>query len=697
MVSGVGSSHVQTAVTSCLEEGGFGTRVRYTSQTTAFIVGTQRAPWYRVLASALPQRFTFEIRVDPIDDRVHLKYDDQLAPWYLAVLVAIAATMTPYWLESLAMLFRVLSATAQLPEFRPLQVWASGVAGLVFVRMMQASGAGTTTALLEEIRSRLRHLGANIDQRQTGTITTKLLLSLLFTLHLVAVMVLGVLAGWGVGITVSSTNALTAGAAIALVVVIGFAIARGTQRTIRPIGGEERFAMVATGISIQLGVLLLLLVQAQFLLLGQTTDEIWAMVFRTARFLAMDDGQVRAAGLGHLSRDRLEAGFSMVGTFGHMFFMPVAAFGCVGAILIIRSIRLAPSIRRICERVHEDIESDYGRAAASGKVFRQRSRRPFLLAWGLLGAVIAVGLFSLAQLGIASFQFRYAGRTPETAMGAVDATANLINLLAGTEEHSYVGPCISRVFYSCWAAVMILPVIFSLRHGWVTARRRGRHLIALSESLPSAAAELNGELKQMAASVGMDIRLAISPGLQPTAAAHRVGLLGSRKLVEVSQRCLELLNAAERKALVGHELGHHLCGHCWKHNAMQWLGRLTCVGGTFVTSMEDSYGFEMQADKAAVERLGVDPASLRTCLMKMRADAIVQRLRWGTEGLGILGTAASSEPLGCVRTIGFPGWRVAFRDWYALFRADTQIAYWHPSVADRIRALAEDDGQQQVQ
>ena len=80
-------------------------------------------------------------------------------------------------------------------------------------------------------------------------------------------------------------NALLAAGAIVLLLVIVFAIVKGTLRTIKPVGGEERFAMVATGVSVQLGVMLLLGIQLGFLLLGQTTDEVWAGVFRVIRLL----------------------------------------------------------------------------------------------------------------------------------------------------------------------------------------------------------------------------------------------------------------------------------------------------------------------------------------------------------------------------------------------------------------------------
>ena len=187
-VSGTDASQVEQAVQGCLTASGFHARLRHTSDTTTLIVGRQRAAWYRVLTSALPQRIAFEIRGNPKDDCVHLRYDEQLATWYFAVLVAIAAIMTPFWFDSLAMIFRFAAAPTQVQEFHALQIWVSGVVGVVFVRLMVASGAGTTPMLLEDIRSHLRRFGAKVDQQQTGTIITTLLISLFFMFHLVVVM-----------------------------------------------------------------------------------------------------------------------------------------------------------------------------------------------------------------------------------------------------------------------------------------------------------------------------------------------------------------------------------------------------------------------------------------------------------------------------------------------------------------------------
>ncbi len=692
-IAGADLSQVKQTLQTSLEEGWFSVQSQQISQTTELIVGNQRTPWYSVLLFALPQRYIFEIRSDQDDSCIHLKYDERIAPWYLTILVAFAMMMSPWWFGSLAMLFRLTTAPTQLQDFHAMQIWISGIAGIFFVRMMLASGAGSTQALLENFRFRIRRLGAHVDQEQSGTITIKNLISLLFLLYIIAIVFLALIS---IPSLVSSlvpsntTNSILATGAIGLLLVFGFAIIKGTMQTVKPIGGEERFAMIATGLSVQFGVVCILFAQLNFLLIGQTTDEIWAKFFQMARYMTMDEGQVQAVGLDHLTRVNYEIGYNLLHALGHPLLFAVAAPTSIGLVIILRSIRLAPHTRRMCERIHLDIESDYGRAAASGDVFRNKSSRSFLFAWILLAGVMAVGLFGLLRLGISCFEFGYAGRMPSSPIGAVDATGNVINFMVGMKERAYAGPIISRAFFLSWATVILLPVLVSLIGGLLTSWRRRCQLVALSESLPKEAAALNEAFREMASSAGLNVCLAISPGSQPSAAAHAVGILGWRKFVEVSARCLDILDTAEQKALVAHELGHHLRGHCWKHNIMQRLGGLTYVGSTFATSMENSYGFEMEADRAAIEKLGVDPTALRKCLMKMRADAIVQRLGKSTAGLGAIGDSDLESRFDSPRPIKFPGWKVALRDWYALVRPGAEIAYWHPSVVDRIRALEED-------
>ena len=60
------------------------------------------------------------------------------------------------------------------------------------------------------------------------------------------------------------------------------------------------------------------------------------------------------------------------------------------------------------------------------------------------------------------------------------------------------------------------------------------------------------------------------------------------------------------------------------------------MGGAFVGALENSFGFELEADRTAVSHFGILTDSLKKCLMKMRTDAVMQELETRTGGLGML-------------------------------------------------------------
>ncbi len=330
-----------------------------------------------------------------------------------------------------------------------------------------------------------------------------------------------------------------------------------------------------------------------------------------------------------------------------------------------------------------DIETNYARSAASGAGFLGRFKSAFLAAWILSALLIGVGLVVLTRLGASCFTFGYPERLLTDPTGPVDATANMINFLAGLGPASWIGPSLSRFFFVGWTAALLLPVALVLLSFFRSRIRNGRRLARLSARSTPGVELLEAAVTRFNERVGLSVELAVSKDVQPVAAAHATGMLTRRRFVEVSKRCLEILDGDELEALVAHEMAHHLCGHCTKHNLMQWLGRWTYVGGTFVGALEDSFGFELEADRAAIAKLGVRPGVLKTCLMKMRADAVVQQLQLRTGGISLVAmNQGAGRPTSEMRR-----WKTRFQAWVELYRSDTAVAYWHPSIGDRINAL----------
>jgi Zn-dependent protease with chaperone function len=154
------------------------------------------------------------------------------------------------------------------------------------------------------------------------------------------------------------------------------------------------------------------------------------------------------------------------------------------------------------------------------------------------------------------------------------------------------------------------------------------------------------------------------------------------------------LNSEELEALLAHELAHHVLHHCVRDNLLQFLGRLTVVGDGFTRALEDSFGYELEADRAAVVRLGVDPAALKGCLETIQQDAAtnedtVAPLVAGLSALGIAPSHCAEILRQGPSSLSFwSRWRLAWRLYVDQFTGNMNTSYWHPAIEERIAALA---------
>lgn len=286
---GIGHADLSAIIEGCLDRAGFTGVTAAGPAGTSVIAATQRASWARVLLSSLPQRVDFELRSEPGGNGTLLRYNERYAPWYLVFLVALAGFFGQRWIESVTGLFRLASAPDIPQDFSVLSLWITGGFFLIFGRAFLASGAGTVPLLFEDLRERLREYGTVLDQHEARTLTTKAFFSCLFLSYVMLASVLavlpfcvdyiGVLQAGSVGTIVLSVT-------VVAICAIGLLAIKGVAAIVRPAGGEERFAAVATGMSILIAVMCFLAAQLSFLLLGQTTDELWVLLFRAQHRLA---------------------------------------------------------------------------------------------------------------------------------------------------------------------------------------------------------------------------------------------------------------------------------------------------------------------------------------------------------------------------------------------------------------------------
>lgn len=689
---GIGRGDLSAIIEGCLDRAGFTGVTAAGPSGRSVIVATQRASWARILLSSLPQRVDFELRPEPGGNGTLLRYNERYFGWYLVFLLVLAGLFGQRWIELVTAFLRLASAPDIPQEFSVLSIWVTGACMFIFCRAFLASGAGTVSLVFEDLREKLRGYGTLLDQSAAGSLTTKALITYLFCIYMLLVSMLAVLPFCAHFIGVlrgGSRGTIVLFFVIFAICAIGLLLVKGVTAAVRPAGGEERFAAVATGMSTLIGVMCILAGQLSFLLLGLTTDEFWVLLLHAQRELASTADLIILLEGKLVARERVELGLTFARVLANFLLAMVVAVWTVGAELLIRSITTAPIILTMCRRIHVDIETNYARSAASGAGFLGRFRSAFLAAWILSALLIGVGLVVLAGLGASCLIFGYPERLPTDPTGPVDATANVINFLAGLGQASWVGPSLSRLLFVGWTAAVLLPVALVLL-GFLRSRiRNGRRLARLSASSTPGVELLEAAITRFNERVGLSVELAVSQDEQPVAAAHATGMLTRRRFVEVSKRCLDILDRDELEALVAHEMAHHLCGHCTKHNLMQWLGRWTYVGGTFVGALEDSFGFELEADRAAIAKLGVGPGVMKTCLMKMRADAVVQQLQVRAGGISLVAmNDRAGRPTSEMRR-----WKTRFQAWVELYTADAAVAYWHPSIGERIKALETPDSE----
>jgi Zn-dependent protease with chaperone function len=160
------------------------------------------------------------------------------------------------------------------------------------------------------------------------------------------------------------------------------------------------------------------------------------------------------------------------------------------------------------------------------------------------------------------------------------------------------------------------------------------------------------------------------------ASAQRFGLWRTGRLIALSPRALDRLERDELRALLAHELAHHLLGHCTIADVARWLGRLTFVGDGFARAVLDSFGFEIEADRLAVKVLGGQAGGLVRCLEKLAADRAPNAKR----------RPAEQTAIGYSQIKAKAGRRLA---WWLFWKQYTSGALhgWHPSHATRLEAL----------
>lgn len=636
------------------------------------ILAERTSPWYSLVLGALNQRVFAELVADD-KDKVHLRLDRRWFRWYLGLMVLLTVLAGAAWLIGFSGILHALDVPGSLSIEVLIWPWF-GVLLMFFLFRAVASGTDSVR-LIGSLKKELALRGGLLDSHPAASPDRQrrllaLLLGYVFVLSIIAVGG----ANWR-DTKFESTEIpilmLIVGALIVILVAGIIALIVASKQR----GADQRFAAIACGLLTMTSMLFPLTSQLSFRLLGNTDHEIWHLVFEAKERLAagaypttLEDGTVVEAA-------NVRKGLSMFRLFLGLLFSLAGILNVIGLFFLLKSVRGAEVLFESCRSIGAEITSATGRAAASGGEFLRNFRVLFGLIWVLTSFLIFFGIAALWDAWIRGALVDSAAGDVKSAVGVVLGTTYAIEFMLGLPIESQ---WVLRVIQFAWGAAA-LAVPGAMLFAVVSLLRRRCRLTKQYEAKPLACDSIE-PAGLLATLTGMDVldnpMLVIAPSLEPTACAYEFGIRRRKQIIEVSQGLVNLLDPAELKAVLAHELAHIVCGHARRHWFLQLAGRLTFVGDSFVGALEDSFGYELEADRVAVKRFGVQADDLRRAMLKMQ----------------IALTVGSLDPEERVhderpRQGALRAWRRSVEVWMRLWQGCSPVSYWHPALRERLAAL----------
>ncbi|MCP4662261.1 MAG: M48 family metalloprotease, partial [bacterium] len=381
---------------------------------------------------------------------------------------------------------------------------------------------------------------------------------------------------------------------------------------------------------------------------------------------------------------------------GTLLLVVAALFVAVDAVYI--PIQTRAWLQRLQTQREEEHDEQDGagayRAAVGGGSLLRRFRAAFGAVWlllsGLLMAALGYAVLCAFQAVVPTF--------PHYRLRLAELCAEVINYLFGLPHGDWRTHLAVRsvwVLYGLTAAALLAFSVVQL----LRARRFERRRLLAA---PPAASDCRHQaaratLKDLArrAELG-EVRLAVLPEQRPYAASQCFGVRGRERFVIVSEGALRDFGDLELRSLLAHELAHLRLGHCRKVAWWRWLGRLTFAGDGFVLALQNSFGFEEEADRHVLEHSWAPATALEKCLVTLRHAAAA----WQDEGLLAFGPAARTEDENRLREderivlaggpLALPParrWRLAWWLFRRQYLAAMELHYWHPTYQERLKAV----------
>ena len=631
------SSPVAELICTALSDHGYDAR-ESRSEGAIRVVGRTRQSWCQVLIRATPQRLVWLIESDEAECRVTLR--SQYTSWYAGVVSVLSVSSLGLWYLAIRLLLGQSSAEAQAAPLRMALFLLSFCLVFVAARLLLSSGGSMITTICRT----LQRTAQGRAQRFESVGSTELLSGDRYAIcYTASVLTVAVMAAINAEfsftqpiqiLTLALALPLLAGLCSVIYIVIAIP------------GASERCAPMLPCFLAVFAFIVLLAVPLPAVLLGQQDVESWTRVTeRSGRMI------LALPTLYMLTCIALSVGF------------------------FIQAVRICERVASGDAHVKAFADAQQARVVMEGSGYLLRIRYALSTAWIALSIALGFELIFIIRNAVAAL---IPGTNPEAVM----ATGWIFATVLGRDPHDLTVGTVAVVVWMALLLVALTP--FAVLLGeliWRLGRVRWlAHVARREQSAPQKSAEsLLGELL-----VGQDEDLAEILVVAGSAAAATVAGPGRRnRIILLGEDCIDALEPEEVRALIAHELAHHLHGDCIRHTVLRLLGRLTLLGDGFIAVLADSFRYEARADLTAVTTLGVDPRHLVSCLKKMAMLAAMERAMKPT-GLALLTRPEGNQhQQNRLRHL----LRRRLRLFWVCCTGDTKLGYWHPSMVDRIAQL----------
>lgn len=685
---GASHTHIATIILAAMQQRGLRPARVDQSDGRITLTATRRV-WFW-----LNQIMTWEVSARENPGGAEVCFDARYTTASRIVLAMFGAAATYFWIAGFStfLLTMTTSAPVTVQAF-----WQPAIAvALAFSTTILVISAGSREAIfvLDQVRNELRIRGQILDRRLKESwlrqaFSGVAILGYFVVVNLITLTSSHLNSGFH---PKSSSNIALFAAAIALLVVIACAGVGMVFLASRRRGAEERLVLVTPALQSSVALMLMLASQLSFRLLAQPDRHTWNGFLEARTLLVSNTDPVELPSGVRVPRAELELRLGQLQLMIGALVGLAAGLWTLAAVFFYRSLGVAALVAGTNANLHQDLHAPTARAAASGEGFMARFRVSLVIVWALTSLMTMIGAASVISMTVSAL-LRAGINDASASVSVVEATTMTLHLLLGLGVDS--SRWIAWLFWLGWAGMLIAAIGLSCGHYFARRRRAHIRLIQLAARTNAEAtyAPLRHILSTLVARTKCPtLGLAVSGEKKAYACAHAFGLRQRDRFIEISQGTVELLDRAEIEAILAHEVAHHIKGHCRRHNWLHLLGRITLFGGAFVGSLENSFGYELDADQVAVARLGASPAALKSALLKMRAATVLEQFLRPSFRRGIPLTPDAIQPsqspsLGARIAAPLNAMLTRIRLWLAIYASDGDIAYWHPSVNDRIAAL----------